>query len=72
MIIALKWILEVKSDELSVVRSIREGLLIRGIIERRVLIVRNCSLRMFLANSPNSKLDGLSKGREKPHFSKES
>ena len=53
MIVALRWILEVKTDEHSDVRSIRQGLLLRVIIERRVLILRNCSLRMSLANAPN-------------------
>ena len=52
MIIAVRWI-HVKSDEHSDVRSIRQGLLLRVIIERRALILRNCSLRMFLANAPN-------------------
>ena len=64
MIIALRWILKVKSDEHSDVRSIRQGFLLRVIIERRVLILRNCSLRMFLANAPNQKLNSLSKGCE--------
>ena len=53
MVIALRWILKVKSDEHSDDRSIRQGLLLRVIIERRVLILRNCSLRMFLANAPD-------------------
>ena len=53
MIIALRWILKVKSYDHSDVRSIRQGLLLRVIIKRRVLILRNCSLRMFLANALN-------------------
>ena len=49
MFIALRWILKVKSDEHSDIRSIRQGLLLSVIIERRALISRNFSLRVFLS-----------------------
>ena len=71
--------LKVKSNEHSDVRSIRQGLLLRVIIERRALISRNVSLRVFLSEVSEcfSPMLQIKTGRSiqgvwKPHFSRES